>query len=110
MKAKSLLRFDGSVVPFAHRLKTWPDVFQEIEDGQKVHEFRKNDRDFKRADVLLLEEFIPVGEHYTGRNIAVQIMSISYGPEWGIPDGWTAFSIRKLEGLVMNTGLDPERK
>ncbi len=107
---KVIMTADGVCIEIPHLLKTWPDVFQEIKDGQKVHEFRNNDRDFKRGDMVLLEEFIPAGERYTGRSILVQIMAISYGPEWGIPKGWTAFSIRRLEDKVMDLGVDLERK
>jgi hypothetical protein len=79
-----------------HELKTWPDVFQEVLDDLKVHEFRNNDRGFKSGDYLHLREFNPVGEVYTGRSISVIITSISYGPEWGIPEGYAVMSIRKV--------------
>ncbi len=84
----------GLVATFHHELKTWPDMFDEILEGRKVHEFRKNDRNFKECDIVLLREFEPAGERYTGREIPIMIMSISYGPQWGIPEGYTAFSIR----------------
>lgn len=80
----------------SHRLKTWPDVFRQVVDGTKTHEFRKNDRHFKVDDVLLLEEFDAAGERYSGRSVLVAVTSISYGPEWGIPEGYAAFSIRDL--------------
>lgn len=83
----------GIVSEFQHELKTWPDVYQEIADGWKVHEFRKNDRDFQDGDIVLLREFEPAGERYTGRELPVRIMSISKGPHWGIPKGYAAFSI-----------------
>lgn len=89
---KALL-IEGSISEFRHELKTWPDMFEEIGTGRKVHEFRKNDRDFREGDLLLLREFEPAGERYTGREIPVRIMSISYGPAWGIPKGYAAFSI-----------------
>lgn len=84
-----------------HELKTWTDVFDEIVKGIKVHEFRKNDRDFQVGNILLLREFVPAGERYTGRNVLVKITSISFGPEWGIPFGFAAFSIRVLKHDVM---------
>jgi hypothetical protein len=84
---------DGSVEEVAHELKTWPDVYQQIESGTKTHEFRKNDRDFRNGDLVLLREFEPAGERYTGREILVRIGAISYGPEWDIPTGFAAFSV-----------------
>lgn len=76
-----------------HALKTWPDVFQEIVDGVKRHEYRRNDRDFQSGDHVLLREFDPVSETYSGREVLAQIAAISYGPEWGIPEGYAVFSI-----------------
>lgn len=104
---KGLMTPFGDLVMVRHRLKTWPDVYQEIEDGRKVHEFRKNDRDYQTGDIILLEEFVPAGDRYTGRSMVVQAMSISYGPEWGIPEGYAVFSIRKLTGLIVDIS-DPE--
>lgn len=79
-----------------HTLKTWPDVFKEIQAGRKLHEFRKNDRGFELGDKVLFREFEPVGEVYSGAVVLIEISSISYGPEWGIPDGFCAFSIREI--------------
>lgn len=84
----------GLVCEFRHELKTWPDMFEEIIRGRKVHEFRRNDRNFEEGDLILLREFEPAGERYTGDEIPVRIMSISYGPQWGIPKGYAVFSIR----------------
>ena len=87
-------RATTTVCNFAHELKTWPDMFEEIVLGRKVHEFRKNDRNFREGDLILLREFEPAGERYTGRELPVRIMSISCGPAWGIPEGYAAFSIK----------------
>lgn len=76
-----------------HVLKTWPDMFQAIVDGRKCHEFRKNDRDFAEGDILALREYEPAGDHYTGRSVSAVIGSISYGPEWGIPEGYAVFTL-----------------
>jgi hypothetical protein len=76
-----------------HNLKTWPDVFEATWNGSKTYEYRKNDRDFEVGDNVILEEFIPVGERYTGRQIACIITYISKGPEWDIREGFVVFSI-----------------
>jgi hypothetical protein len=88
---------DGTVHTIDHLLKTWPDKFREIREGAAVHEFRKNDRDFQRGDIALLQEFVPIPGRYTGEVELVEILAISYGPEWGIPAGFACFSIRRLE-------------
>lgn len=80
-----------------HKLKTWPDVFQGILDNLIRHQFRRNDRNFLLGDILHLREFIPSGERYTGREIRAIITAISYGPEWGIPTGFVAMSIKSFD-------------
>ena len=55
-----------------HELKTWPVYFQATWAGAKFFEIRKNDRDFKINDEIVLKEFIPengADGEYTGREI-----------------------------------------
>ncbi len=40
-----------------HELKTWPESFRAVRAGAKTHEVRKNDRDFRVGDVLVLWEW-----------------------------------------------------
>jgi hypothetical protein len=42
-----------------HELKTWPKYFKAVQKGEKTFELRKNDRDFKKGDILILREFVP---------------------------------------------------
>ncbi|MBF0553671.1 MAG: DUF3850 domain-containing protein [Nitrospirae bacterium] len=58
-----------------HELKCWPVFYQAILDKSKLFEIRKNDRDFHVGDLLLLKEYEPVSEQYTGRET---IKAISY--------------------------------
>lgn len=97
----------------AHGLKTHPEPFQQILDGFKRHEFRRNDRDFKTGEIVLLHEYIPPEEagrdgivgRYTGRSRGVRILAISYGPEWGIPEGFAVFSFELLEAKMKRPGV-----
>ena len=50
-----------------HKLKTWPMFFQAVLEGSKPFELRKNDRHFNVGDILILEEYDPDAEGYTGR-------------------------------------------
>ena len=50
-----------------HELKTLPIHFQPVSKGLKRAELRKNDRNFKVGDSLLLWEWSPEGG-YTGRS------------------------------------------
>lgn len=58
-----------------HELKVWPKYFEAICSGEKPFELRKNDRGFEVGDRLLLHEYNPETEAYTGR---VAIRAISY--------------------------------
>ena len=59
-----------------HKLKTWPVYFDDIFKGRKNFDIRKNDRDFKVGDDLLLEEWNPDIQKYTGRHCHREITYI----------------------------------
>jgi hypothetical protein len=50
-----------------HELKTWPKYFAAIRSGAKKFEIRRNDRDFAIGDTLILQEFDPDLDAYTGQ-------------------------------------------
>lgn len=78
----------------AHGLKTDKGAFKRLWNGDKTAKFRKNDRDFKVGEILVLEEHY-CGE-YTGNYVVVRVTDIVYGPEYGIPDGYCMMSIKEL--------------
>lgn len=80
-------RLDNPDVPYAdHELKTFPQPFQAVWDGVKCYEIRDNtDRDFEPGQVLLLKEYNPDDDTYTGRSVVTHVMYVSYGGEWGLP-------------------------
>ena len=59
-----------------HELKLWPEYFQSIIDGTKPWELRRNDRDFKVGDILLLREYVPDTNQYTGRECERKITGV----------------------------------
>ena len=63
-----------------HHLKTWPQFFEKVASGEKTFEIRKNDRDFKVGDVLVLREFDIYGGvdgTYTGREYRCTVTYIT---------------------------------
>ena len=56
-----------------HKLKTWPKFFQAVWDDLKSFEIRFNDRAYEVGDRLLLEEFDPDRNVYTGRVISAAV-------------------------------------
>jgi len=59
-----------------HELKTWPESFQPIIKNKKNFEVRVNDRNYQVGDKLLLLEYDPVKQQYTGRKCYRQISYI----------------------------------
>ena len=60
-----------------HELKINDSFFEAVCSGAKPFEIRKNDRNFKVGDVLVLREITPnhagMNEPYTGRMKAVEV-------------------------------------
>lgn len=76
-----------------HELKTWPKYFQAICDGEKAFEYRKNDRGFKKGDELLLCEYEPDKQEYTGREVIAEITYVLEN-QMGVADGYAILSIK----------------
>lgn len=62
-----------------HELKTWPEFFEWVRIGAKRFEIRKDDRGYKRGDVLLLREWEPLKGQYTGRSLRVIVAMVLQG-------------------------------
>ncbi len=75
-----------------HVLKTWPEYFQAVLDGRKLFEIREADRPFAAGDTLMLREYRPTFEDYTGREVRVEVI---YVTSWeAIESGFVAMSVR----------------
>lgn len=60
-----------------HHLKSWVGLFEPILRGDKTHDLRVMDRDYKIGDICLLKEWEPVLKTYTGRECYVEITYIT---------------------------------
>jgi ASCH domain. len=76
-----------------HELKTWPDYFKEVFMGHKNFEIRKNDRNFQCGDILILKEWDPEHEEYTGRMLARNVLYVLAGGQFGIEPNFVVMSI-----------------
>jgi hypothetical protein len=78
-----------------HELKTWQPWFDDTLMGRKTFEFRKNDRDFQKGDRLLLREYNPHTETYSGTALAVRVTYIiKDAPD--LPEGYCIMGIERL--------------
>lgn len=83
-----------------HELKTWPEFFQAILDGDKHCEVRFDDRGFKKGDDLLLREWKPETKEYTGRTLNVVVTHILRGLS-GLDEDYVVMSIEVVPGDVV---------
>ncbi len=91
---------EGGEVMKTHELKTLPEYFKAVNLGVKMFEVRKNDRDFKVGDVLILREWLPT-EHcestgqYSGRKIERTIGCFIDGVQFGIKKGYCVLGFQE---------------
>lgn len=79
-----------------HELKTHSEYFRAIVSGDKNFEVRKDDRNYQWGDELLLKEFNPVTEKYSGRILHRRITYILRGGSFGIEPGYCVMNLEKL--------------
>lgn len=60
-----------------HNLKSWVGLYDPIARGDKTHELRVMDRDYKIGDILALSEYDPLTKQFTGRTCEVEVTYIT---------------------------------
>ncbi len=91
-----------------HKSKILPQYFKSVKEGSKPFEIRKNDRDYKVGDTLILQEWAefdnPIGEYakgfYTTREINKEITYILEGGQYGLEEGYCILGL-KQEGIKL---------
>lgn len=70
-----------------HHIKCWPEYFESIENGIKTFELRKDDRNYKIGDTLVIRDFDPDTATYSGKflirivnyKMSDSLMGLQYG-------------------------------
>jgi hypothetical protein len=76
-----------------HALKCWPDFFEAILDDRKTFDIRKDDRDFQEGDYLILREYCPGSDIYSGRALVRRITYVLRNkPPW-TPEGYAVLAL-----------------
>ncbi len=57
--------------------KCWPNFFEKVNSGKKNVDIRLADFDIKEGDTLILEEFDPRNNNYTGRKIVKHVKNVN---------------------------------
>lgn len=80
-----------------HDLKTRPEYFVAILDGRKTFELRRNDRDFRVGDRLVLREWVDPLVGYTGRvetrRVAYKLPMDGYAHFTGLDLGYAVLAL-----------------
>ena len=79
-----------------HELKTWPEYYQSVADGSKPFEVRNDDRRFAVGDVLLLREYEPITEQYTGNTLRRRVTYVLRGGPW-VAAGYVVLGLAALD-------------
>jgi hypothetical protein len=88
-----------------HELKCWPQFFTAIAQGSKRHDLRRaTDRDFQVGDRLLLREFDPALDAYTGRT---QHVAVTYVTSADMPCALSEEALNP-EFCILSIALQPD--
>ncbi len=75
-----------------HELKILPDFYRAVVSGEKTFELRKNDRNFKVGDFVVLKEWTAL-QGYLGPTHTVRIKYVLENVPWyGLKEGYCIFS------------------
>lgn len=81
-----------------HALKCHPQYYQDVIKGNKLFELRKDDRPFKEFDTLVLQEYDPATEKYTGGEATFTITYILRdAPKFGLKPGYCILQLKEKE-------------
>ena len=81
-----------------HELKILPEFFEPVSNEYKTFELRKNDRDYKTGDILVLNEWDVEG--YTGRSVTRRVEYIYEGDgSYGLKKGYCILGLSVWDGL-----------
>ncbi|WP_048948091.1 DUF3850 domain-containing protein [Enterococcus faecalis] len=84
-----LFGYEVEKEPAIHELKTLPEYFEAVVSGNKRFEIRKNDRNYKKGDILRLNEY--KDGQYTGD---VHVAEITYITDYAQQDGYVVLGIK----------------
>jgi hypothetical protein len=83
--------------PIVHELKCWPVFFDATYRGEKSFELRKNDRDYRAGDMIILRRYNPAFQEYTGLQMKMIITCVLDGSAvGGLQEGYAILGIQEV--------------
>lgn len=79
-----------------HELQIWPACFAAVSAGNKPFDVRENDRNFQVGDMLILREFDPEADAYTGHAITRWVSYVLQGGSFGVQPDWCVLGFSEL--------------
>lgn len=73
--------------------KIWSEYFEKVLSGEKTFEFRLNDFECEKGDILVLKEWDPDTNEYTGREIEKVVGYVGYLDKF--PAFWSEEEVKK---------------
>lgn len=95
-----------------HHLKCWTEFYMASWRGDKPWEFRKNDRDYKKNDLIVLHEYDPTDKTYVRGTMDSLIRRILYVAKGElIPEGHVIMTVDDLSASdVMQLNIEQFRR
>ena len=91
-----------------HELKILPKWYENVESNKKNFEIRRNDRDFKVGDTLVLQEYEEGS--YTGRQITRKIQYIYQGNgDYGLSEGYCILGLEQEPICIAKVEFDEDK-
>jgi len=85
-----------------HDLKIWPQFFAMVRRGVKLFEVRSNDRGYQKCDTLLLQEYDPDANVFTGNSLTCDVTCVVSGAEFGIHSGYVVMGLKVTGARIVN--------
>ena len=82
-----------------HIKKVWPEFFQKILEGKKNYEIRLGDWECCEGDILVLKEWNPETEEFTGRAIEKEVNYVANTKDMKF---WSKGDIEKYGFMVIS--------
>jgi hypothetical protein len=79
--------------PRVHVLKVGPPYFAAVDEGRKTFEIRRDDRDYRVGDLLLLSEYLADWDEYTGRTCERRVTYVLPGGQFGLADDYVCMAL-----------------